>query len=106
TGSVDIEPDGSVSAYALDKPEALPGYVVDLVRRASAGWRFEPVVADGEAVAARARMTLRLLATPVGDDEFELTISAATFGSLDAADTASLRAKRLRPPKYPPTAAH
>src|SRR5690606_15275790 len=57
-------------------------------------------------VAARARMTLRLLATPVGDDEFELTISAATFGSRDAADTARLRSKRLRPPKYPPTAAH
>lgn len=106
TGTVDITTDGSVSSYAINDEEALPGYVLDLIRKFSGGWRFEPVVANGEAVAARAPMTLRIRAMPLENDAFEVSISSATFGAADADDTASVTSKRMRPPQYPPTAAY
>ena len=104
TGTVDIEIDGSVSAHAIDDQDRLPGYVVDIVRRAADSWRFQPVLADGTPVPARARMTLRLLATPVDDDEMQVSISGASFGGHSPDDTGSIRKNRVQPPRYPPTA--
>src|SRR5690606_8526743 len=67
TGHVDIGADGSVTAYALDAAEKLPGYVVDLFDRNVPGFRFEPPTTDGEAFAARARMSARIVARKAGE---------------------------------------
>lgn len=104
TGMVDIEPDGSVSAYELDHMDELPPYVVDMVDKAVPGWRFEPVVVDGAVTPARARMAVRLVAAPGGDDGIEVTIRSASFGAYDEGDTSSVGAVSRPPPRYPSTA--
>ena len=104
TGTIDIEPDGSVSAYVLDHKEKLPPFVADVVDKAVPGWHFEPVIVDGTSVPARSRMTLRLVAAPATDEGIEVRISSASFGAYDEEDTGSVRAVSRPPPRYPSTA--
>lgn len=104
TGHLDIETDGLVSSLSLDREDELPDYVAGLVKRAAPGWRFEPVVVDGAAVRARARMTLRMLATQVGDGNMAVSISRASFGDRYPKGSDYVSSVRMRPPTYPWTA--
>lgn len=99
TGTVDIERDGSVSGHAVDKAGALPRLVVQLVDKAIAAWRFEPVVAAGQAVAVRNPFSLRVVGNQGDDGDFALTISGVSFGK----DNEGIPTKRgrLAPPRYP-----
>lgn len=99
TGWIDVEPDGSVSGHRIDDPDALPGHVVGLVEGAVPGWRFEPVLVDGEAVAAKARMYLRVVARKLGDDQYILRIGSASFGEDRPGEYPS--SSKLRAPDYP-----
>jgi len=109
TGAVVIERDGRVSAWELDRPDRLPKAVTDLVAKSAAAWRFDPVMVDGDVVRAKARMSLRVVATPHDDDSFEVTIRSGHFGydalgageRDTAADTDSVAAVRMQPPTYP-----
>lgn len=105
TGHVDIAADGTLSGYVLDGRDDLPGYVVELVDRAAAGWRFEPVEVDGVPVVARAKMSLRMLARPLEDGGYEVSIGSGSFG--DYSDTATDRVthRQMSPPYYPHTMA-
>ena len=102
TGHVDIDADGSLAAHHINDRADLPDYVVELVDRAAAAWRFEPLEVDGEPVAARARMNLRLVARPVGDSEYEISIANGSFGEYsDTATDHVTRRGELTPPRYP-----
>ncbi len=102
TGSVDIAQDGSVTAHTLDEPQKLPPYVVDLIERAVPALRFEPVLVDGVPALARAKMSLRLVATPGEGGNMNVAIRSAHFGDDDAAeDTARVHQDDMRPPRYP-----
>ena len=79
TGRLDVEPDGSVSALALDRQEALPRYVVDAVGKVARGWLFEPEIRDGAAIAFRVRISMRVLATPTADDGFTISVANASL---------------------------
>lgn len=61
-GDVEIDPQGAVTAYRpmTQQPEPLATRLHDMVMR----MRFEPVVDNGRAVHARARMRLSLVGTP------------------------------------------
>lgn len=101
TGSVDIEPDGSVGALALDDLEKIPDPVVDLVVRAAAHWRFEPILVDGAPAAARVAMNLKVMANkvPGTEDEFVLRLDSAYFGQADR--EAGPTGVQMRPPEFP-----
>ena len=99
TGHVDIGADGSVTAYALDAAEKLPGYVVDLFDRNVPGFRFEPPTADGEALAARARMSARIVARKAGEAH-EVSLRSVHFSEVDGSDVP--KALTMQPPRYPP----
>lgn len=101
TGSLDIETDGSVSGHVLDHEEKVPAYITSVIGRAVGGWRFEPVMVDGTAVRARARMTLRMVATPVGTDDLAVTLASATFGEYDPKSSDYVTRVRMRAPEYP-----
>ena len=102
TGHVDIDADGTLAAHHINDRADLPDYVVDLVDRAAAVWRFEPLEVDGEPVAARARMNLRLVARPVGEGEYEISIANGRFGQYsDTATDNVTRRGQLTPPRYP-----
>src|SRR5262249_36016878 len=104
TGYVDIEADGTVSAHHIDRRGSLPGYVVSLVDNAAQAWRFEPQLVDGEAVAARARMSLRLLARPIDEkgSRLEVVIANGSFGEYSDSDTDQVtRRGEISRPFYP-----
>lgn len=80
TGNVDIEPDGRVSGWQLDKRRKLPVKIASLIDAAVEGWRFEPVLVDGQAAAVKARMHLRLVAKEHESGDFAVSIRHAYFG--------------------------
>lgn len=107
TGHVLIEPDGSVSGWEIDQRDKLPPAVVGLIEKAADVWRFEPVVVDGRQRKAKARMSLRMVAKKLEDDEYRVSIVSGHFG--DEAITPeerqqredSIRSLELKPPSYP-----
>ncbi|MDO5504927.1 MAG: hypothetical protein Q4F49_01360 [Pseudoxanthomonas suwonensis] len=102
-GSIDIQPDGSVSAYRLQHAERLPPEAARIVRQTVTGWRFEPVLVDGVARPVTSPMRLRLIARPVGDDYVVSVTDASFFDDDDITSTEQLRIDRQRPaPRYPP----
>lgn len=100
-GHVDIDRGGHVTAYELEQPEKLPGYVFNLIAGSVPTMRFEPLEVDGEAVLARAKMTLRLVANPEGEQVL-LSIRSAHFGDESALpDEERVTHVRMDPPRYP-----
>jgi hypothetical protein len=102
TGTIDIDTKGSVTAYRIEQADALPKAMLDIVDSRVRGWRFEPVLVDGEARPARAPMQLRLITRQDGD-RYMLRIGGASFSTYDEDDTEAPRRRggRLSPPKFP-----
>lgn len=99
TGSISVSAKGWVTHYQLDQADKLPQAVVGMLNTAIPDWRFKPVMRDGKAVPARSRMSLRVLATPVGNQHYRLSLSSSFFGSYNAPGT--LQEDNIKPPKYP-----
>lgn len=105
-GTIDVDADGSVAAFALDKAEALSESLSDFVRDAVMAWRFEPVLdASGVAIAARAPLSLRLVARQRDDDRMNVYISSAHFTEYNPDDLTSVAFKEVKPPSFPTNAA-
>lgn len=103
TGTIVVAPDGSVRSYAVDKAEKLPPLVIGLIAKNIPKWKFEPTLLNGDPVAAKAQMSLRLVAKPVGGDSYSVSISGAQFGQ--NAPGESITYKDRAKPTYPPQAA-
>ena len=116
TGMVLVAADGSVSGWEIDQREKLPDYVVNLVERSAPVWKFEPTLVDGRPHAVKARMSLRLVAEKLDNDNYRIAISNGYFGreALDSkarraldreeAPTDRVASRVMRPPGYPETA--
>jgi hypothetical protein len=85
TGTIDVAPDGSVARYAVDHPEELPSQVTSLLDKTLSVWKFEPVMEDGKPVTAKAPMGVRIVAIPLGNGSYSISIAGAWFGN-DAKD--------------------
>jgi hypothetical protein len=101
TGTIDIEVDGSVVRHALDRPEKLDANVIGLIDRTLPTWRFEPIVQDGKAHQATAKMSLLIVADKLDNDRFTVRIRSANFTDANEATGSSLGSKYLGPPRYP-----
>jgi len=104
TGKIDIEPDGAVSALAIDQEAELPTGVVAFVRNTAMQWKFEPALREGKAVPARTPMTLRIVAKRLQDDAYQVEIRHASFTTYDPSDRHAVTSLRLSPPPYPEAA--
>ncbi len=80
TGTITVNPDGSVRGYALHDADKVPPGVVQLVKRTLQGWRFFPIVEHGKPVTARAGMTVRVTADMVDAKHVAIKVSGAQFG--------------------------
>lgn len=98
-GSITVSPQGAVQSYTVDKLATLPAPVQQLLTQNVPHWRFEPVIDHGHAVAAKAAMHLRIVATPTDKDHFALRIASQWFGN--AANTYGLTIKNQTLPHYP-----
>ena len=111
TGTIDISTDGGVQGFRLDQEAKLPPQIIRLASQALPAWRFEPVALDGEAVAVSAKMSMRIVASRLGESGYRLTIRSASFGRDALApedreqDGNTVGRGELRPPIYPPGAA-
>ena len=88
----------------------MPPEVIQLTRQALPGWRFEPVVIDGQAVSVNARMSLRIVATRLDDGGYRISIRSASFGRSALPDEATkgdgreIVSAEMTPPIYPRSA--
>lgn len=102
TGNIDIDSAGVVTAVVLDKQDALPSGIARFVHDAAMQWLFEPVVgAEGVPVAARAPMSVRVVARKVDEEKIEIAVRSASFTRYDAKDMTSVVFDQIRPPRYP-----
>jgi hypothetical protein len=97
TGHVDIATDGTVAGFALDDVDKLPPSVASMLSAAVPGFEFEPVLVDGVATAARARMSARVVARPLDDGALEVRLRSIDFGAPDE----GVRSVSMAPPSYP-----
>ncbi|CTP83038.1 protein tonB [Xanthomonas translucens pv. arrhenatheri] len=104
TGKIDIEPDGMVSALAIDHADKLPEGVLGFVRASVQRWTFEPALRDGKPVPARAPMTLRIVAKRQEGDRYQVEIRHASFAAYDPKDPRAVTSIRTPPPAYPEAA--
>ena len=87
SGSIDMRPDGSVERYAIDHSEKLSPAVTQMIGAQVSQWWFEPVLVDGKPVAAKTKMSLRIVAKPIDEQNFNVRIQSASFsGGKDGAD--------------------
>jgi len=110
TGSIVVAPNGTVSSYTIDHAEKLPPVVVGLIDKGTKDWIFAPVLIDGQPVAARANMSLRVVAKPDGKDEYAISLAGAQFGKDkndmydDGEPGQSITYDTHPSPHYPPSA--
>ncbi len=102
TGTIDVALDGSVQGYVVDQSDKLPAPVVALIEKGERTWKFEPVLQDGKPVLAKAKMSLRIVAKPVADKDYSLSIAGAQFGTNAPGETVSY--KQTYQPIYPRSA--
>lgn len=111
TGWVSIAADGSTTKLELDEKEKLPDVVVSLIEKGGARWRFEPVLVDGVARKAKARMSLRIVAKKIDADQYQVSIRSSYFGAEAVTPEEyvqqpdSIKPIAMKPPLYPENAA-
>lgn len=97
TGTIDVTPEGTVMSYTLDQPEKLPAAVAEVLGKSVPRWTFRPVLRGGKPVAARAKMSVRLVAQPIGEGRFRVAVRSAYFGDPDL----GIRKDKAIQPRYP-----
>ena len=78
TGSVEVNPDGTLHGYTLDQPEKLPPEVVSVIGKSISTWEFKLSGATKEVVTAK--MNLRVVAKPAGDGNYMIAVAGSSFG--------------------------
>ena len=105
-GTIDVDDAGKVVAYAVDDAEKVDAAALDVLSRHVPAWRFEPVVLNGQAVHARSRMRVRLVATPLDSGDYSVSIKDTDFPPLAPAQPQPKEGPvsvEMRAPSYPKT---
>lgn len=109
SGTITVNPDGTVRGYTLDQQDKLPPASIKVVEATVPGWRFQPVLEDGKPSAAKTQMSIRIVAHPIDAQHATVRISGAAFGrdsavakeSAECANGACLTRRTAVPPRYP-----
>lgn len=95
TGTITVNPDGSVRSYTIHELDKLPPAARRIVQATVPHWQFVPIMANGKAVALEAGMSLRLIADMIDHNHARVYVAGAEFGC-DAG-----RARKLLPGECP-----
>ncbi len=98
TGSVEVNPDGTLHGYSLDQAEKLPPEVVGVIGKSIATWEFKLSGAARDVV--KAKMNLRVVAKPAGNGKYLVGVAGSSFGDTGE-NTPSITAKDRIQPTYP-----
>lgn len=105
TGTIDVDAQGKVLSYTLDKEDNLSDAIRGLIKERVAQWRFEPTDL-GTAQRWRNRMSMLLVAHAVDNERMGITLRGTNFRPMDEQDPAStIHSVKMTPPKYPKGAA-
>jgi len=104
TGTIQEAPDGGVATYAIDHPERLPSAVRSLLANAIPNWKFDPLKVEGNTVASRVPIAVRVVATTMDGDKVRLEIEGVHFGPPD--HHPGIAVVKQEKPVYPPAAEH
>ena len=99
TGSLEVNPDGTLHGYTLDQPEKLPPVVVDVLGKSIAHWQFR--LSSPSTQVIKTRMGVRVVARPVGDGNYKVAVDGATFGEGEANAATVTYNNRAAAPRYP-----
>lgn len=99
TGTVEINPDGSLHGFSLDQPEKLPAPVVEVIGKNMPRWSFKLSEATTDIV--KSKMSLRILAKPMGDGKYTVNIAGASFGDDNNQSDEYVHFKSRAQPHYP-----
>lgn len=80
TGTIVVNPDGSVRTYTLDNEAQIPPDLVGLIKATVTDWKFEPVLDAGKPVVAETGMSLRLIAHQTDSNHATAAVAGASFG--------------------------
>jgi len=97
SGSIEVNPDGTLHAYTLDDPGKLPPVVTDVIDKTVKVMRFTLSGAATEVV--KARMNLRVIAKPVGEGNMSVSVLGASFYTGEK--SSSVSSAERKPPRYP-----
>ncbi len=103
-GQIEVDAQGVVERYSLERQEKLPDNVVSFIEAQIAAWRFEPTLVDGRPAPIRNRMGLLLVAVPDGDGTFRVEMRGRNFYPAEEQGY-ELEAVSRPPPSYPRSAA-
>ncbi|MEN5425013.1 energy transducer TonB [Stenotrophomonas pennii] len=101
SGSIDIAPDGSVEGFTLKNEDRIEPYIQDFLKQNVARWRFEPVLREGRAVAAKTPVNLRLVARRASGEGMDVVLSSANFRNFDPKASDAVAIDRMPPPSFP-----
>jgi len=104
TGEIQVDAQGVVERYTLDKSGKLTAKLREFIDAHVRQWRFEPVLADGKPAAMRNRVGLQIVLTPQDDGNFRIELRGASFYALKD-EGYDLEPMDQKPPKYPSNAA-
>jgi hypothetical protein len=100
TGTITVNPDGSVQRYTLDRQDQLLPEIVELISGSVPTWKFQPMT--GSSSPASATMNIRILADKLKGDQYTLRICGASFGVHGEDSDEWPHEKERKPvPKYP-----
>jgi hypothetical protein len=85
TGSIEVNPNGTLHGYALDQPDKLPPVVTDVVDKTVKSWGFTLSGAGNDVV--KAKMNLRVVAKPVGDGNMRVSVAGASFDAGNSSES-------------------
>lgn len=104
TGQLAIDAGGNVTAYELDQVEKLPPGVVEMFASSVPKWRFEPMMLDGEARAARAKLRARVVARKLDSGDYAVSFQHADFPALKPVPGSFATSRNMEQPRYPEAA--
>ena len=100
TGTVEVNPDGSLHGYTIDQQDKLPPVVVDVVGKNLPLWAFKLSSPASDVI--KSKMSLRILAKPAGDGKYKVSIAGASFGEDHSQTGETVSYKSHTPaPSYP-----
>jgi hypothetical protein len=99
TGTIEVNPDGSLHNYTLDQPEKLQPVVIDVVNKTVSSWTFKLSEPTNDVV--KTEVSLRVVAKPAGNGNFMVAVYGASFGQPeDRSDQISYKDHSFQP-QYP-----
>lgn len=106
-GEIEVDAQGLVQGYTLDKSEKLTARLREFVDANIQRWRFEPTLVDGKPTAVRNSMGLLLILAAQDDGNFRIELRETNFHPVKAEAGADTGVEWLstKPPVYPRQAA-